>query len=190
MGANSIYFVKSGVSLKDIKDYLNKTYGIFKDYTSENDYIGDICPTISGRIYFGDENDRYCIFVFIPGYNVNPKESNVPVEAIAGVSISLVADTNEKDINMLNGIAKKFGGYICKNDCGDTSQPDYWKYIEASNPKDTSVVSDTSHMEGKIFNMLKSYNQKIGLHINEGNSPKMEYIVEFLKENIDEIKKL
>ena len=186
MSTSSTYFAKSGVSLKSVKDYLTKTYGQIKDYITEQDFWEEF-PTISGRLT--NSKHGVSLFVYIPGSTRTPENENVPMDTVAGESISISASYDEKDIEILMGIAKKFGGYLNKSNALDEDDPDYWQYIEATDST-TNTEGGTDSLEENVFELLRAYNKKMGLPMRSENSPKMNYIVDFLKENLDEIKKL
>lgn len=179
MGVNSKYFVKSGVSIKDIETFLEKTYGNVVDWTRDQDY-GDEFQTVSGVISFG-KDDPHTVFVHVPGHFCDEG----PVNGIAGQSIFLSASAMEKDVAILTSIARHFGGYICKNDCVDEDSPDYWKYISAEN----DVSATESEIEGKIYQLVAQYKEN-GHGFSPKNSPKIRFLTQFILDNLEEIRKL
>ena len=182
MGADSKYFAKSGVSVKDIEAFLEKTYGNVKDFTSDQDF-GEKFQTVSGCISFGQEEDCHSIFAYVPGHDSNEG----PVQGIAGESVILSASAMEKDVAILTSIAKHFGGYICENDCADEDSPDYWKYIQSENTQDSEEESET---EGKLYQMVSMYKEGDSQGFSPKNSPRTRYLVQFILDNLENIKKL
>ena len=189
MGIRCLYFSKQGVELADIIAYIkNKFPDVLLDIDAKKVFPRDKERTILGYIRFKDSNEPRAIFVWIPGFTEITKNTNIPVDTIATESITLSASVMDCYVELFTDIAQEFGGYVCKNDGADEYNPDYWAYIEPS--KERSFSSDP--IEGKIFNLYAKYykekENRYGPRIR--NSINLDYIVDFIKSNLDEIKKL
>lgn len=192
MGTSCRYFSKEGIWLSDITGYLINRFGnnLKDDFTTEKILSTDENKTLYGNLRFVDDtNQKRRLFIEIPGFSSTPTKG-IPVDFIADKSLFLTGAGNEFYINLLTDIAKTFGGYLCTDDkAEDEDDPIDWIYIEPSVNKD-APTSDP--VEGKVFNLYNKYTKKMekayGKNIQKNIM--FNYVIGFIKENLDELKKL
>ena len=180
MGVSAKYFSNDLVDSNSILQFMKKKYKDVQSNITSLRVPSDKMDTMSGPIYITLNNGtRLSLFIFIPGYDSDCDKEDIPVPGIAGRSINISTSATDANIQVLIDIAKEFGGYIQKSDSSlDSNNNNSWQYIEGK--------KSTKDRIGKIYNLITEYNKKN----NNAAKVNIDYMVGFISENLDQLKKL
>lgn len=156
MGADSKLFMKNGINVLALANYIKSVYG--KSEVVEANLGIPGCYSL-----FFDDRDGEPRRMWFYTYESQEDNEN-PVPVINGKSVSLSLGYFGNAIEILTDIAKNFGGgYIQENDCGSEDDTDEWYYVEGEN--DNFVTrrkfkeGDVVHIEGDI--KFDDYNVRV-----------------------------
>ena len=172
MGADSKLFMKNGMNVLALANYIKSVYG-----KSE---VVDANLGIPGcySLFFENKDGEPRRIWF---YTYEPQEeTNTPVPIIDGKSCSLSLGYWGNSVEILEDIAKNFGGgYIQENDCGSLEdKTSEWRYMKGENG---DFVTD---VESKVFMLVEKNKHKFN------NGLDTIKLTRFIFDHLDEIKKI
>ena len=172
MGCDSDLFFKNGINILELIKYIEQKYGEYGEVAYDEDRKMQCFS-----IFFNDNNDTRRMFGYI---HHSEDDSERPIPIIPNISCTLSLGLWGNSVEILQDIAKHFGGgYVRDNDCGSDGS-DEWYFVEGLK----NAPTHTTTQEDKIFKFVHNTLDK-----EETNLDKIQ-LTRFIINHIDEIKKL
>ena len=173
MGADSKLFIKNGVDVLALSNYLKKVYG-------KNEVVDANIGVPGCYSLFFENKDGEPRRIWFYTYE-SQEDGATPVPVIGGKSCALSLGYFGNAVEILTDIAKNFGGgYIQENDCGSEEGTDKWYYVEGENGDFVTEV------EAKVFMLVEKNKDKDGFKTGLDTIK----LTRFILNHLDEIKRI
>jgi len=175
MSQSTTLFLKKGINLGLLTDYIKQKYDPNAELTLSNDHFGNISFKESSGNF---RNMSVYLHIYDEG-------ANLPVAPIVNQSISLSLGAKQSSIDIFEDIAKHFGGgYIQEDDCGD----DTWYPVEPN--EEVAIREDKRELA--LRKMLNEDKEDCQFSTLQGKFSTLQdiFVIRFILKHLDEIKKL
>ena len=170
MSCDSNLFLKNGINILKLVKYIEQKYGKYGEVIYDEEMQ---CFSI----FFNDNNDNRIMFGYI---HHSEDDSERPIPIIPNISCTLMLNLWGNSIEILQDIAKHFGGgYVRDNDCGSNGS-DEWYFVNSMETEKSIITVQ----ENEIFQFVQNTLDKEKMDLNKIQ------LTKFLINHIDEIKKL
>lgn len=172
MSCDSNLFLKNGINILELVKYIEQKYGEYGEVSYDEDRKMQYF-----NIFFNNNNDTRRMFGYI---HRSEDDSERPIPIIPNISCTLMLGLWENSVEILQDIAKHFGGgYVRDNDCGSDGSEE-WYFVDSMETEKSIITIQ----ENEIFQFVQNTLDKEKMDLNRIQ------LTKFLINHINEIKKL